>query len=252
MNGQNIIINNNNANINTNQQAKKPLKKLLFTTKPEITILVVCILSFLSQIGIFYCFYQIENNGLLIASGGSLITMIISIPFLISGFKKYKFQKHLNLVYIIIQSLFVVACGARLAQYTCYASVFKILGFTGIDPLKNIKIEFFEDEIDEWKSLYIHAVIGATFLAIWMYSIRTVYNLYRRVYIVRVYGNNGQETGGVNKKSKKGDAIPQKMVGNGQNLMGNNFNTQNNFAIPTNAANMPMASGPYNPQVYVK
>uniref|UniRef100_A0A0K0FEC4 Uncharacterized protein n=1 Tax=Strongyloides venezuelensis TaxID=75913 RepID=A0A0K0FEC4_STRVS len=239
MNGQNIVINNNNANKITNQQAKKPLKKLLFTTKPEITILVVCILSFSSQLGIFYCFYQIENNGVLIASSGSLITMIISIPFLICGFKKCKFQKHLNLVYIIVQSLFVVVCGARLAQYTCYASVFKILGFSGIDPLKNIKIELFEDEIYEWKSLYIHAVVGATFLAIWMYSIRTVYNLYRRVYIIRVYGNTRQEIGGVNKKNTKGDSVPQKMVGNRQNLMGNNFNTQNNFPIPRNATSMP-------------
>uniref|UniRef100_A0A0K0DXH2 Uncharacterized protein n=1 Tax=Strongyloides stercoralis TaxID=6248 RepID=A0A0K0DXH2_STRER len=231
MNGANIVVNNNNCNIINNQKPKKPPKRLLFTTKHEITILVICILSFFSQIGVYYCFSKVEYNGILIASIASGITWAISIPFIISSFEKFRYQRYLHLTYMFIQSLLIIIGGVRLTQYTCYTSVFKTFGIESLDPLKNIKYQYLKEGFPNWEYLYIYTFVGTIFLCVWIYSVRTSYNLYRRIYIIKNYKD-------YNKKSNT--ITDQKQNLNVQNMGGINNNPQNFFTLSPTLHNLQM------------
>ncbi|CEF66895.1 Hypothetical protein SRAE_2000156100 [Strongyloides ratti] len=181
--------------------------------------------------GVYYCLSKVEYNGILIAFVGSVITWTISIPFIISSFEKFRYQKYFHLTYMIIEIFLVIAAGVRFTQYSCYTSVFRTLGMKTTDPLNNMKYQYIKEGLPNWVELYTFTFIGTIFLCIWLYCIRTSYNLYRRINIIRMYEDN---------KLGNNKIVSQKETPNFQNIMGNNNNSQNIF---------PISAPIYNPQI---
>uniref|UniRef100_A0A0N4ZUM2 MARVEL domain-containing protein n=1 Tax=Parastrongyloides trichosuri TaxID=131310 RepID=A0A0N4ZUM2_PARTI len=176
----NIVINNNNSNGTNDQKTPYPHKKLLFTTKPESTVVVICILGFLFQSGVYYCFYNIEENGIKIAAVCSLLTWLVSVPFIIGYHEKFPNYKYTNLAYIVLQTLLISVVTIRLCQYTCYVTVHKTFNLAVKDPLKNMKPEYLLKGTPRYVPLYMYSFIAASCATLWLYIIRTAYNLYRR------------------------------------------------------------------------
>uniref|UniRef100_A0A0N5CH73 PIR Superfamily Protein n=1 Tax=Strongyloides papillosus TaxID=174720 RepID=A0A0N5CH73_STREA len=91
---------------NGNHKAKKsyPLEnKVKNCDKQTNTVLCICLVNLICQLGVYFCLFRLEENSLLIGGIGLIITCLFIIIFYIGYYKKFKNYKYTNVAYIICQ-----------------------------------------------------------------------------------------------------------------------------------------------------
>uniref|UniRef100_A0AC35TW00 DUF4203 domain-containing protein n=1 Tax=Rhabditophanes sp. KR3021 TaxID=114890 RepID=A0AC35TW00_9BILA len=120
-----------------------------------------------------------EKLAILIFGAGFGCSFVMAL-LMIGGWSfKFRYYEYTGLAYILVQTLLIMIVSARLCYYTTIFTVFKMFKYTFKDPLGLLMIQKVYHKNGTAK-LQTNIIICCSLAVVWMYAVRTSYNIYRR------------------------------------------------------------------------